>query len=487
MDHRPADRRDPRLRCCRLVIRRRRPASGWISWAGWGTVRPHRRIAGTAVLDPAFRWGRRWRSACSSTGTAAERRIGRPHSPHPRHRDAGRHQSLWRRVRRLADEPDGAGLRVVRVAAQRGKAILVAADALKFPGAMAVGDELSVYVDLLKQGRTSLRLKAEAIARERDGEAEIDGGRGRVHLRRARREGQAARDRGERGKQWLTPTTSSSSAPDPAAMSPRSARRSSASRPRSSSARMLGGICLNWGCIPTKALLRSAEVFHHMKPRRRLRPQQRQAVVRPRQGRRAQPRGGQAAQPGRHAPDEEEQDHGAHGRGRRSPARASCRSRRGRQGDRACRQAHHRRHRRPGARPAVRQGRRQAHLDLSPRDDPAGNADRAAGHRLGRDRDRVRQLLRRPGRQGDGGRNARPRRPGRGCGGQRPARQEPAEAGPDDPHQRRRREPEGRRQGRRRQDQDQATASRPSSASAIASSPSASSPTPRISGSRRSA
>ncbi|MFP1646013.1 dihydrolipoyl dehydrogenase [Pontitalea aquivivens] len=26
----------------------------------------------------------------------------------------------------------------------------------------------------------------------------------------------------------------------------------------------LGGICLNWGCIPTKALLRSAEVFHLM-------------------------------------------------------------------------------------------------------------------------------------------------------------------------------------------------------------------------------
>ncbi len=27
----------------------------------------------------------------------------------------------------------------------------------------------------------------------------------------------------------------------------------------------LGGICLNWGCIPTKALLRTSEIFHYMK------------------------------------------------------------------------------------------------------------------------------------------------------------------------------------------------------------------------------
>jgi len=26
----------------------------------------------------------------------------------------------------------------------------------------------------------------------------------------------------------------------------------------------MGGICLNWGCIPTKAMLRSSEVYHLM-------------------------------------------------------------------------------------------------------------------------------------------------------------------------------------------------------------------------------
>jgi len=29
-------------------------------------------------------------------------------------------------------------------------------------------------------------------------------------------------------------------------------------------AQHLGGICLNWGCIPTKALLRSSEIYHLM-------------------------------------------------------------------------------------------------------------------------------------------------------------------------------------------------------------------------------
>ena len=54
----------------------------------------------------------------------------------------------------------------------RGKCVVVAADELRFPGAMAVGDELSVYAELTGQGRTSLKIAVEAVARERDGEME---------------------------------------------------------------------------------------------------------------------------------------------------------------------------------------------------------------------------------------------------------------------------------------------------------------------------
>ena len=63
-----------------------------------------------------------------------------------------------------------AGSLASRVA--RGKCVVVAADEMRFPGAMAVGDELSVYVTVTKQGRTSLTIAVEAVARERDGEGE---------------------------------------------------------------------------------------------------------------------------------------------------------------------------------------------------------------------------------------------------------------------------------------------------------------------------
>ena len=53
-----------------------------------------------------------------------------------------------------------------------GKAVVVAADALTFPGAPNVGDEISVYADLVKQGRSSMRIAVDAVARERVGEGE---------------------------------------------------------------------------------------------------------------------------------------------------------------------------------------------------------------------------------------------------------------------------------------------------------------------------
>ena len=42
----------------------------------------------------------------------------------------------------------------------------------------------------------------------------------------------------------------------------------------------LGGICLNWGCIPTKALLRSAEIYPLHAARQGLRAHGRQCRLR---------------------------------------------------------------------------------------------------------------------------------------------------------------------------------------------------------------
>lgn len=54
----------------------------------------------------------------------------------------------------------------------KGKAVVIAAEKLTFPGAMEVGDELSCYAALERQGTSSMTIAVEARARERDGEAE---------------------------------------------------------------------------------------------------------------------------------------------------------------------------------------------------------------------------------------------------------------------------------------------------------------------------
>ena len=63
----------------------------------------------------------------------------------------------------------GAGALASRVG--KGKAVVVSATDFAFPGAMAVGDELSFYCEIAATGTTSLTIAAEAIARERNGEA----------------------------------------------------------------------------------------------------------------------------------------------------------------------------------------------------------------------------------------------------------------------------------------------------------------------------
>jgi acyl-CoA thioesterase YciA len=53
------------------------------------------------------------------------------------------------------------------------KAVVVSASDFTFPGAMVVGDELSVYCNCVATGTTSLTIAAEAVARKRNSEATI--------------------------------------------------------------------------------------------------------------------------------------------------------------------------------------------------------------------------------------------------------------------------------------------------------------------------
>ena len=60
----------------------------------------------------------------------------------------------------------------------QGKAVVVHATDFTFPGAMAVGDELSVYAEVIATGRTSLTIAARGEGRERNGEAVTEVARG---------------------------------------------------------------------------------------------------------------------------------------------------------------------------------------------------------------------------------------------------------------------------------------------------------------------
>ena len=165
----------------------------------------------------------------------------------------------------------------------------------------------------------------------------------------------------------------------------------------------LGGICLNWGCIPTKALLRTAEVYHLMQARRRLRPvgQGRLASTSRRSSSaRARSRASSAAASSDLMKKNKitvfDGTAKLAGAGKLAVAKDGKTSRR----------------RSPPStsswRPARARGSCRASSPTASWSGPtrgdgaAGDAEVAAGHRLGRDRHRVRELLPHHGRRGDG-------------------------------------------------------------------------------------
>ena len=111
-----------------------------------------------------------------------------PRSRDPRRRHAGRRQRLRRHLRRVAAEPDGQRRRPHRRAPLEG------------PGGdrgdgrrcsstqpVKVGDEVSVYAEIERVGRTSMTIAVEAWRRARHRGGIDQGDRGQVHLRRDRR------------------------------------------------------------------------------------------------------------------------------------------------------------------------------------------------------------------------------------------------------------------------------------------------------------
>ena len=162
----------------------------------------------------------------------------------------------------------------------------------------------------------------------------------------------------------------------------------------------LGGICLNWGCIPTKALLRSAEIYHYMQHAKDYGLKADNVGYDADGGGRAFARGVQAAQRRRRLPDEEEQGVDHLGRGGDRRARQGHgegleeRSAEGRTRARQLSgQAHHHRHRRAAARAARPRAGQETGVDLFRGNGARPHSEIIAGDRLRRHRHRVRVVL----------------------------------------------------------------------------------------------
>lgn len=71
----------------------------------------------------------------------------------------------------LSHMDQGAGLIAARHS--RGRAVTIALDSMKFHKPVKVGDEVSVYGELLKVGRTSMVIRIEAFRRDRFAEDQV--------------------------------------------------------------------------------------------------------------------------------------------------------------------------------------------------------------------------------------------------------------------------------------------------------------------------
>ena len=267
---------------------------------------------------------------------------------------------------------------------------------------------------------------------------------------------------------WQTITTSSSSARGPGGYVAAIRAAQLGFKTAIVEREHLGGICLNWGCIPTKALLRSAEIFHYMQHAKDYGLSAENVGFDVGGGGEALARVAGAAQRRRRLPDEEEQDRRDLGRGHdrqagqvkvaasRSRHAAAEPRRRARSGA-GTYQAKHiivATGARPRALPGHRAGR-QAGLDLFRGDGAAGDAEIAAGRSArAPSASSSPRFYRTHGRRGDGGRGAAADPAGRGRGDRRHRAQALREAGHEDPD---------RRQGRRSSTRARTASPRPSS------------------------
>ncbi len=185
----------------------------------------------------------------------------------------------------------------------------------------------------------------------------------------------------------------------------------------------LGGICLNWGCIPTKALLRSAEIYHYMQHAKDYGLSAEKvsfdakAVVQRSRGVSKRLNDGVGFLMKKNKVTIIWGDASIDAPGKVTVKKSDIEAPKGALGEGAYQaKTHHPCHRCAASRAAGAGARQEAGLDLFRGDGAGQDAEVAAGGRLRRHRHRIRFVLPHHGRRGDGGGGAAADPAGRGRG-----------------------------------------------------------------------